>query len=86
MVAPQRPLWGTLDADGRLVLSTDRAAIKELLGLEDNRYNGKRRNGRSVLTTTVDGSGGCKAGWKRTKKTPAGPGEVHSATKLTTRR
>lgn len=51
---PERPLWGTLDADGRLVLSTDRAAVKDLLGIEHSSYRWETLGGKSVLTTTVD--------------------------------
>lgn len=54
MVTPERPLWGTLDAEGQLILSSDRAALQEMLGLDDNRYRWESNDGKSVLTTTID--------------------------------
>src|SRR6185436_8154992 len=86
MVAPQRPLWGTLNADGQLVLSTDRAAVKELLGLEDNRYKWEAAEGRSVLTTTLDGQWKLQGWLEENKEDPSRPLAKFTATKLATRR
>ena len=86
MVAPQRPLWGTLNADGQLVLSSDRAAIKELLGLDDNRYKWEAAEGRSVLSTTLDGRWKLQGWLEENKEDPSRPLAKFTATKLATRR
>ncbi len=86
MVAPERPLWGTLNAEGQLVLSTDRPALKTMLGLEENRYHWEAGNGRSVLTTTVDDQWKLQ-GWLEENKTdPSRPLAKFTATKLATKR
>jgi hypothetical protein len=86
MIAPQRPLWGTLNADGQLVLASDRAAIKEMLGLEDNRYKWEAGEGRSVLTTTLDGQWKVQGWLEENNEDPTRPLAKFTATKLATRR
>jgi len=86
MVAPQRPLWGTLNADGQLVLSTDRAAVKEILGLDDNRYKWEAGEGRIALTTTLDGQRKLQGWLEENKEEPARPLAKFTVTKLATRR
>jgi hypothetical protein len=86
MVAPQRPLWGTLNADGQLVLSTNRAAIKEILGLDDNRYKWEAGEGRIALTTTLDGQRKLQGWLEENKEEPARPLAKFTVTKLATRR
>ncbi len=86
MVAPQRALWGTLNADGQLVLSSDRAAIKELLGLDDNRYKWEAGEGRSVLTTTLDGQWKLQGWLEENNQDPSRPLAKFTVTKLATRR
>lgn len=86
MVAPQQPLWGTLNADGQLVLSSDRAALEEMLGLENDRYRWETDNGRSVLTTTIDGKWKVQGWLEENREDPSRPLAKFMATKLTTRR
>jgi hypothetical protein len=86
MVAPRRTLWGTLNADGQLVLSTDRGALQEMLGLEDNRYAWETKDGRSMLTTTLDGSWKVHGWLEENKEDPSRPLAKFTATKLPTRR
>ncbi|MGI8979988.1 MAG: hypothetical protein ACR2FY_12250 [Pirellulaceae bacterium] len=86
MIAPQKPLWGTLNADGQLVLSSDRAALQKLLGMEDNRYRWEADNGRSVLTTTIDGEWKLQGWLEENGEDPSRPLAKFTATKLATRR
>jgi len=86
LVAPQQPLWGTLNADGQLVLSWDRAAIKEMLGVDDNRYKWEPVDGRSVLTTTLDGQWKLQGWLDENKEDPTRPLAKFAATKPATGR
>jgi hypothetical protein len=86
MVAPQRPLWGTLKSDGQLVLSSDRAAIQEMLGLDDNRYKWEAANGRSVLTTTLNGQWKLEGWLEENNEDPSRPLAKFTGTKRATRR
>jgi hypothetical protein len=86
MVGPQRPLWGTLNSDGQLVLSSDRVAIKEMLGLDDNRYKWEAGEGRSVLTTTLDGQWKLHGWLEENKEDPSRPLAKFTRVKLATRR
>ncbi|MBC7854495.1 MAG: hypothetical protein IAF94_13760 [Pirellulaceae bacterium] len=86
MVAPQRPLWGTLNADDQLVLSSDRAALQEMLGLETSRYRWEADNGRSVLTTIIDGAWMLQGWLEENGEDPSRPLAKFTATKLTTQR
>ena len=86
MAAPQRPLWGTLNADGQLVLSTDSAALQEMLGLDENRYKWEAASGRSVLTTTLDGQWKLQGWLEENEEDATRPLAKFTATKLATRR
>jgi hypothetical protein len=46
---PTRPPWATVDVDGHLLLSTDRARLEQLLGNQDGRYRSFIRDDRWVL-------------------------------------
>jgi hypothetical protein len=50
---PSRPAVGTLDANGRLLLSTDRQQIDRLLGWDNQRYQFERRDDQWVLVTRL---------------------------------
>jgi len=84
--SPQRPLWGTLNLDGQLVLSTDRAALQEMLGLEENRYKWDLVSGRNVLTTTLAGQWKLQGWLEESEEDLTRPLAKFTATKLTTRR
>ena len=86
MVAPQRPLWGTLNAEGQLILSTDHAALQKMLGLENNNYRWETGHDRSVLTTTVDQQWKLQGWLEENKEDPSRPLAKFTATKLATRR
>lgn len=86
MVAPERPLWGTLNAEGRLVLSTDSASLKEMLGIENQQYRWEVGKDRSVLSTSVDGQWKLQGWLEENKEEPTRPLAKFTATKLATRR
>jgi hypothetical protein len=48
---PSRPAIGTLDANGKLLLSTDRQRIDQLIGWDNQRYQLERRENQWVLVT-----------------------------------
>ena len=52
---PGQPMWGTLDVDGSLLLSTDRPRVNELLGGFDQRYRLERENEHMVLVRRLEG-------------------------------
>ena len=54
MVGPGNVLWGTLDAEGNLVLSNNHEALRQILGVEENRYRWETADGRTMLTTEID--------------------------------
>jgi hypothetical protein len=58
---PDLPPLATLDADGRLLLSTDER-IEELLGAENNRYRSERSGERWVVATRLE-DGRTLQGW-----------------------
>ena len=86
MVAQQQPQWGTLNAQGRLVLSTNRTALQDMLGLKDNRYQWEADNGRSVLTTTVNHQWKVTGWLEENGEDPNRPLAKFTATKLAARR
>lgn len=86
MIAPQRPVWGTLNAEGHLVLSGDREALLALLGVEGNRYRWEADNGRNVLTTTIDGKWKLQGWLEENREDPSRPLAKFTATKLAARR
>jgi hypothetical protein len=47
--------WATLDANGQLVFSHDQQTVRDLLGLDDRRYEFQSLEGRWVLTQRLDG-------------------------------
>ncbi len=86
MVAQQQPQWGTLNAQGRLVLSTNRTALQDMLGLKDNRYQWEADNGRSVLATTVNHQWKVTGWLEENGEDPSRPLAKFTATKLAARR
>jgi hypothetical protein len=86
MIATERPLWGTLNVDGQLVLSTQHDQLKEMLGLENNRYRWETGSDRSVLTTTVDNQWKLQGWLEENKEDPSRPLAKFTATKIATRR
>ncbi|MCE9529043.1 MAG: hypothetical protein K8R36_23595 [Planctomycetales bacterium] len=86
MIATERPLWGTLNVHGQLVLSTNHDQLKEMLGLENNRYRWEAGSDRSVLTTTVDNQWKLQGWLEENKEDPSRPLAKFTAAKIATRR
>ena len=86
MVATENPLWGTLNAEGRLVLSSNHEGLQEMLGLEDGRYRWETSQDRSVLSTTVDDQWKLQGWLEENKDDPTRPLAKFTATKMATRR
>jgi len=86
MTSHQQPLWGTLNVQGKLVLSSDGGALRELLGLEDNRFQWETENGRAILSTHVSDQWKI-AGWlEENKEDPSRPLAKFTATKIAAQR
>jgi hypothetical protein len=85
MVAPERPVWGTLDANGQLVLSIERQAVQQMLGLDGNKYRWESSGDRNVLSTTVDGKWKLQGWLEENKEEPARPLAKFTVTKVATR-
>ena len=49
-----REPWATIDPAGRLLLSTETARLRELLGIEERRYQTERKNEQLVLSVKLD--------------------------------
>lgn len=73
ITSPQQAPWGTLDADGKLVLSTGSESIRQLLGVDENRYRRETVSGRGVLATTVDGQWKVQGWLEENKEDPSRP-------------
>jgi hypothetical protein len=51
---PSAGPWATLDPDGKLLLSTEAARLRELLGLDERRFQVQRRGKRTSLIARLD--------------------------------
>jgi hypothetical protein len=70
---PQEPVWGTMDADGRLLLSTDYERVQRLLGQEEGRYRWHHDGQRNVLVRRL-ADGRALRGWlEENPQNPARP-------------
>jgi hypothetical protein len=52
---PALPVWGTIDVDGSLLLSTDTQRVNELLGGFDPQYTLERQGERTMLVRRLEG-------------------------------
>jgi len=53
LTAPDRERWATLDPEGRLIVSTNRQRLAELLANADRRYRTYMQDGHLVLESTL---------------------------------